>query len=193
MDKSKAYEKNAETFLKLRGHVNNTIGVEEVRKWTQSLPDKSRVLDLGCGNGFPLTKILVDHDLDVYAIDASESLCRDFKKNFPETSIACETAENSELFKLKFDAILSWGLIFLLTEKEQEALIKKVSEALFINGRYLFTAPWQKTRWKDTLTGEDSVSLGRNRYKELLNSAGLIVLDEFQDSGENHYFSCIKK
>jgi len=45
-----------------------------VRDWARTLPRGAAVIDLGCGSGLPITKVLVSEDLNVYAIDASPSL-----------------------------------------------------------------------------------------------------------------------
>jgi hypothetical protein len=52
----------------------------------------------------------------------------------------------------------------------------------------VFTAPQQPCEWSDNLTLQKSVSLGSDAYRQILNAAGLILLDEAQDEGENHYY-----
>jgi len=39
------------------------------------------------------------------------------------------------------------------------------------------------------LTGRESFSLGRARYAELLAASGMSLLAEFEDAGQNHYYS----
>ena len=56
-------------------------------------------------------------------------------------------------------------------------------------GRFLFTSP--ALSWHldlDVLTGRRSTSLGAVAYKALLAEAGLAVIGEDEDEGENHYF-----
>jgi hypothetical protein len=38
------------------------------------------------------------------------------------------------------------------------------------------------------MTGLESISLGGEEYRKLLGAAGISVLDEYEDVGENHYF-----
>ncbi|MBB4080582.1 hypothetical protein GGR28_003217 [Lewinella aquimaris] len=72
-------------------------------------------------------------------------------------------------------------------------MIQKAADHLRTGGKLLFTAPRVKTEWKDVLTGEQSVSLGAERYKTVLSEAGLSLLAEFEDEGGNYYFDAVKE
>jgi len=192
MDQSNGYEGVAATFINGRGRSIEGIGVSSVYKWVKTLPPNSTVLDLGCGTGLPITKVLVDAGLDVNAIDASPTLVKAFQKNFPDTPVVCEAAEDSLFFDRKFDGIIAWGLLFLLPEEVQAKVIQKAAYALEISGKFLFTAPYEQTAWIDVMTGQSSVSLGTKKYKELLSVSGLIITEEFTDEGKNHYYNTVK-
>jgi hypothetical protein len=56
----------------------------------------------------------------------------------------------------------------------------------------LFTAPREACEWKDAMTGLRSESLGAPAYRRLLETAGLVLLDETEDEGENHYYVALK-
>lgn len=192
MDKSNGYERIAKRFIEIRGQVANGIGTSSVRNWAQALPKGSIVLDLGCGTGIPISKVLADEGLTVYGIDASPTLIKAFRQNFPTAPVACESAEDSLFFNRKFNAIIAWGLIFLLSKDAQAKVIEKSADALQSGGKLLFTAPYQKTHWVDVMTGQYSRSLGVEKYKELLTASKLSLIEEFEDEGENHYFNAIK-
>src|SRR5262249_2519358 len=159
-----------------------------VRKWVRTLPSNSSVLDLGCGTGIPGSMILIDHGMKVYAIDASPTMVKTFQQNFPDTPVVCEAAEDSSFFDRKFDAIIAWGLLFLLPENLQEIVIQKAANALTPGGKLLITATYKKDEWRDAMTEQPSISLGAKKYRELLTASGLSVTDEFEDEGENYYF-----
>src|ERR1700761_9027712 len=105
----------AKIYIKTRGRAINGIGSATVRAWAQTFGAGSTVLDLGCGTGIPVTKILLEAGLNVYAIDASQKMVEDFRHNFPDVPIACEAVERSAFFDRSFDGIISVGLIFLLS------------------------------------------------------------------------------
>lgn len=74
----------------------------------------------------------------------------------------------------------------------QRKLIFKVSDALKPGGRFLFTAPRDTSTWMDVLTGHPSQSLGAAGYEAIITAAGLAVVDEYLDDGDNHYFDARK-
>jgi hypothetical protein len=55
-------------------------------------------------------------------------------------------------------------------------------------GKFLFTPPKERATWRDGLTGGESISLGAERYQQLPDAAGLDVVGELYDEGNNHYY-----
>jgi SAM-dependent methyltransferase len=192
IDESNGYESIAEIYIKGRGRAVNGIGSATARAWARTLKKGSVVLDVGCGTGIPVTKILLDEELAAYALDASPSMVEDFRKNFPDVPVACESVERSPFFHRSFDGIIAVGLIFLLSEETQRVLISKMAVALNPGGRLLFTSPLHKVEWKDAMTEQRSISLGAEEYRALISASGLSIVDELNDEGENHYFSAIR-
>lgn len=191
-DKSNGYEGIAITFINGRGKAVNGVGTSSVRKWVKTLTLNSTVLDLGCGTGIPISKILIEEGMIVYGVDASPTMVKVFQQNFPNTPVICEAVEDSLFFNQKFDAIIAWGLLFLLPKEVQGMVIQKAANTLKTGGKLLFTSTAKKIDWKDAMTGEYSISLGAQKYKELLTASGLSLIEEFEDEGENHYFNSVK-
>ena len=195
MDRSNGYEAVSEEFLARRGNSRTrsiAIGVKEVRKWAKTLPRGSSVIDLGCGPGFPITVVLVEEGLQVFGVDAAPSFVAAFQRNLPGTPVVCESVLESRCFDRTFDAVLSIGMMFLLKAEEQHRLIRRFAEILAPGGRLLFTSPAKPAVWNDVMTGMESVSLGAEEYKKLLGTAGISVVEEYEDVGESHYFDAFK-
>jgi SAM-dependent methyltransferase len=195
MDRSTGYEGVAGEFLARRGSSITRsigIGVKEVRRWASTLPRGSSALDLGCGPGLPITTVLVEEGLEVFAVDGSPSFVAAFKQNLPGVPIVCEAVQESGMFGRRFDAVLAWGLVFLLQVEEQHRLIERFAEVLTTGGRLLFTASAKPAVWKDVMTGLESVSLGAEAYRKLLEEVGITVTEEYEDVGENHYYDAFK-
>ena len=192
MDKSNGYEGIAPQFLKGRGIAIDGIGKSTVGKWAQTLQPGSVILDIGCGTGIPVSKVLVDAGMMVYGIDASPTLAETFHENFPRLPIACEAAEESAFFGRQFDGIISVGLMFLLSEEAQIIVINKASAALEPGGKFVFTATYIAHTWNDIMTDQPSISLGAEKYRELTAASGLSIIDEFEDEGGNYYFDSVK-
>jgi len=152
------------------------------------------VIDLGCGPGFPITEILVAEGLNAFGVDAAPSFVEAFRRNLPNTPAVCEAAQDSRFFGRTFDAVLAWGLIFLLSPEDQRRLIRRMADLLLPGGRLLFTscAGTEPLVWKDAMTGLESRSLGAEEYRRQLSEAGLSVTIEYEDEGQNHYFDALK-
>lgn len=188
-DRSNGYEALAAEHIARR----RPIGATTVRVWAQSLPRGGVVLDLGCGDGIPISKVLIDEALDTYGVDASPSMVAAFRRHFPAAPVACEPVEDSPFFGRSFDGIVAWGLMFLLSADTQRRVVAKVAAALRPGGRFLFTAPTEADTWPDALTGRPSVSLGADAYRSCLSSAGLVVVAEHLDEGDNYYYDAAKR
>jgi 2-polyprenyl-3-methyl-5-hydroxy-6-metoxy-1,4-benzoquinol methylase len=190
IDRSNGWEAIAESII---GNApRSTVGVTRVEAWTRALPAGAAVLDLGCGPGGPRSQCLHDAGLKVHAIDASPTLAEAYRHRFPRAKVACEAVEEMSCFDRTFDGVLAWGLMFLLPEETQRSLIGRVARALSQDGRFLFTAPAQACTWADLSTGRPSLSLGAEAYTRVLHGAGLAVLREYDDEGENHYYDAVK-
>lgn len=185
-DSASAYEKHARAFLDARDR--STIGAGVVRRWAQALGTGTKVLEIGCGGGLPVSRVLVDAGLELWAMDSSPTLLAEFSSRFPGVRAECALALESAFFGEEFGAVISIGLVFLLKEDEQAALIQRVSGLIVVGGPFLFTAPLQSGTWRDAITGDECRSLGRERYETLLAEAGFRVVATYEDEGRNNYY-----
>ncbi|MEC9339982.1 MAG: class I SAM-dependent methyltransferase [Pseudomonadota bacterium] len=188
MDSSSGYEERAWEFLDRR----SAVGAEVVRRWAQSLPVGGAVLELGCGGGYPVTRTLVDVGLNVWAIDGSPTLLDKFRQRFPLIPARCEAVQRSGFFERAFDAVIAVGLLFLLSEADQAALIQRTAEVLPPGGRFLFSAAHETGTWTDVLTGHESRSLGIEGYAQALRTSGFDLDETFVDTGQNGYYASRK-
>ena len=192
IDRSNGYEGIAAEFVSTR---STTIEVKRGRDWAKALPRGAAVVDLGCGPGFPITEVLVAEGLRVYGVDAAPSFVQAFRRNLPNTPIACEAVQDSKFFDRTFDGVLAWGLMFLLSPEDQRSLIQRIADILVPGGRLLFTSPAEIGFGDDVMTGQETRSLGADEYRRRLSAVGLSVANEYEDEdgGQNHYFDVFKE
>ncbi len=190
MDAARFYEAQALKYLDARDR--SRVGVEIVEGWARSLPFGSTVVEIACGGGYPITQVLVDAGLAVWAIDTSPTLLRQFRLRFPAIPTRCASAVDSDYFGRTFEAVISIGLVSFLREDEQLAFLHRVSEILEPQGHFLFTAPVETGTWQDVTTGLECWSLGRIAYTRALERAGLRVIRTHIDEGANNYYEAIK-
>ena len=186
MDSAKAYEARAHEFL--RGRDQSLIGTVVVDQWTRTLRKGADVIELGCGGGYPITRVLEAAGLQLWAVDSSPTLVAEFRSRFPTIPVQCARVQESDFFDRMYEGAIAIGLIFLLPESEQTALIERISEILVPGGRFLFMAPIEKGGWIDMNTGLECQSLGRASYETCLKEAGFRVLATFIDKGGNNYY-----
>ncbi|MCI5046283.1 MAG: class I SAM-dependent methyltransferase [Aquisalinus sp.] len=188
-DKSNGYDAIVADYMEAR----SSAGREVVQNWAASLTPGSTIVDVGCGTGLPLTPVLLDQGLNVFAMDAAPSMIAIFRQHFPEIETACEAAEESSFFGRRFDAALSIGLIFLLSPAAQKESLRRICQTLPPGGSLLFSAPWQVCKWDDLLTGQTSQSLGKETYTRLLDDYGMNLIAAYEDEGSTHYFEARKR
>lgn len=189
-DMSNGWEAAADAFIADRDR--SDIGVAAVAAWCTGLAPGAAVLDLGCGPGGQRSKVLHDHGLTVYALDASPSLARAYQQRFPAALVACAAAEAPSYFDRTFAGIVAWGLVFLLPEGTQRTVLRHVARVLEPAGRLLFTAPRRACTWTDITTGRASRSLGIEEYRGELARAGLALVATYEDEGQNHYYDAVR-
>ncbi|HEV2425194.1 MAG TPA: class I SAM-dependent methyltransferase [Terriglobia bacterium] len=188
-DRSNGYEAIAEDFTRAR---TPTIGPRVVRKWAKGLPRGAAILDIGCGFGIPISQALLEDGFAVCGVDASPTLVARFRERFPDVHVECCPVEDSLFFSRTFDAVVAWGLMFLLPRDVQRSLIGKVARTLKPQGQFLFTSPKEVCTWTDGMTGLPSVSIGHDAYRQELTSHGLKLVGNDQDEGENYYYITVK-
>ena len=189
-DKSRGYEAIASHYISGRGsnYRGRGVGAAEVAEWSRTLPDGAFVLDLGCGTGLPISQVLIEGGFHVYGVDASPSMVAAFRASFPEVPVERAAVEDSDFFGRTFDAVVAWGLLFLLEEQTQRQVIDKIARVLKPGGRLLFTSPEEICTWTDGMTGQPSLSLGYDAYRNALEGAGLKVTGTRLSTGDNFYY-----
>ena len=100
-----------------------------------------------------------------------------------------EKVQDSDFFARTFDAVIAVGLLFLLPEPQQYALIARIGNILAPGGHCLLMAPTETGAWKDTNTGIKCLSLGQKRYEKILKESNMRLLDTYEDAGKNNYYA----
>ncbi|MBJ6764562.1 class I SAM-dependent methyltransferase [Myxococcaceae bacterium JPH2] len=172
-------------------HRTGDLGVPEVTALAASLPTGASVLDIGCGTGLPLTRVLLELGCQVTGVDSSRELVARFQANFPHVPVLCAPIQSCVLQERSFDAAVAWGVLFHLSHEEQEQAIAQVARALKSGAAFLFTSG-------DTHGSIDGApmngvpfryhSYSIDGYRDLLRAYGLTLDATHADSGANRYF-----
>jgi len=163
-DVARAYETNALAYMHVRE--KSAVGAKVIGQWAQNLSKNASVIELACGGGYPITRVLNNAGLKLWTVDASPTLVKTFQSRFPHIPIQCAKVQQFDFYNRTFDAAIAIGFVFLLSESDQVKLISNIAHKLNPGGRFVFTAPIELARWKDITTGADSHSLGYANYVE---------------------------
>jgi SAM-dependent methyltransferase len=170
-------------------------GVPELESLITSLPQGASVLDVGCGNGVPLTKRLLAAGLTVIGVDSSPRMLERFRTNCPGILCISAPIQSAEVKGRLFDAAIAWGVLFHLPHDEQRKAIAKVASVLKPGALFLFTAGDEDgDKQGDPMNGVPFHywSFSIEGYRELLTANGLTLLDVHRDEGQNIYYLSLK-
>jgi len=176
------------------GDRRHSIGVSEALAAVASLPRGARVLDAGCGNGFPITDALVKGGYSVVGLDSSRSMLDHFHVHLPTTPVVRANVRACPFASGVFDAAISWGMVFHLTTAEQSAAFASVSRVLKRGAPFLFTAAQISDVGDDdagitgTMNGVTFHYYAVASYHALLAPHGFTLLDVFGDPDVSTYF-----
>jgi SAM-dependent methyltransferase len=183
------YDLIADWYPRDRGH---SVGVPEAMRMAAHLDAGARILDIGCGNGHPITEALLAAGYRVVGLDTSAGMLRHFRRNLPRAAAVRAPVWQAPFRDHSFDAAHAWGVMFHLTVPQQIAAISRVSQLLTPGGYFLFTSGNEDgpEPHEGTMNGVvfRYYSLNVQGYRETLAADGLTLLTFEIDAGDNGYY-----
>ena len=79
---------------------------EQLDDFVKHLPEKSVVLDIGCGGGVPVLKTMIESGFKAKGIDFSKGMLELAKKNVPEAELVLGDVMKTEFETGSFDGII---------------------------------------------------------------------------------------
>src|SRR5581483_8740756 len=160
------------------------------------LPVHSRILDVGCGNGVPVTEALVNAGYRVVGLDSSAGMLARFQANLPSTSVVRGDARLCPFAHGGFDAAISMGMMFHLTRGEQASAFASVSRVLKPGAPFLFSGAEIEEANDAGITGTmNGVTFhyyGVSSYRTLTAENGLVLVDIQDDPRVATYYLTYK-
>ena len=102
-------------------------GVPEATTLASSIPRGSIVLDVGCGNGIPITRALLSGGHRVIGLDSSSAMLANFRHSCPEAFAVRGIVQSCPFADCTFDAAVAWGVMFHLNPEDAIRAIANVS------------------------------------------------------------------
>jgi len=104
--------------------------------FTEMLPEKGKVLDLGCGTGLPYARYLVEKGFDVLGVDLSEEMVKVASQNVPGASFV-QLSMNEITYRDEFDGVVSSFSMLLLPPDLFKETASRICSAL-VEGGYFY-------------------------------------------------------
>jgi SAM-dependent methyltransferase len=131
--------------------------------FTEKLPEKGKVLDLGCGTGLPHARYLVEKGFDVLGVDLSEEMVKVASKNVPEATFV-QLSMNEITYRDEFDGVVSSFSMLLLPPDLFRETTSRIYSAL-VEGGYLYLSLNEPSSISDDPDSEVFVNImGQDMY-----------------------------
>ncbi len=169
-------------------------GVPETAALASSIPPCARVLDIGCGDGIPITRALLRAGRMVIGLDSSSAMLQRLRDNYPDTPAVQGVVQACPFADRIFDAAVAWGVMFHLSREHQIEAIASVSRVLKVGAPFLFTSGDA-----DDFEGKEGVmndvlfryfSFSVENHRRILGDQGFTLIDVHEDKrGNTHYLA----
>jgi SAM-dependent methyltransferase len=167
-------------------------GVPEATALASSIPRGLLVLDVGCGNGIPITRALLSEGHRVVGLDSSSAMLARLKQNCPEALAVRGIVESCPFADRIFDAAVAWGVMFHLNPKDAIRAIANVSRILKRGAPFLFTSGdvdgFDAKEGKMNGVTFRYFSYSIQNYRSILGDHCFTLVDVHADSGNNTYY-----
>jgi cyclopropane fatty-acyl-phospholipid synthase-like methyltransferase len=134
----RGYDLVAERYARLEGEAGAWPRLEWLDRLLDALPDGSRVLDLGCGNGVPATQRIAQRH-HATGVDISSAQVRRARRAVPGAEFLHADLVNLDFSRAPFDAITALYVIEHVPREQHATIFERWYSWLEPGGRLLFT------------------------------------------------------
>jgi SAM-dependent methyltransferase len=167
-------------------------GVPEATALASSIRCGSLVVDIGCGNGVPITRALLSSGHRVIGLDSSSAMLATFRHNCPEAFAVRGIIQSCPFADCMFDAAVAWGVMFHLDPQDALRAIANISRIVKVGAPFLFTSGdvdgFDGKQGKMNGVTFRYFSYSVQNYRRILADHGFTLVDVHADSGKNTYY-----
>lgn len=168
------YDANVPAWSEARG--DGTVEHGWLQAFMATLPGRD-VLDIGCGTGEPIARLLTGAGAQVTGIDAAPAMIAAARESFPDGRwIRADMREMPDLGR--FDGLIAWDSLFHLTPADQRSVLAALPGVARPGAALMFTSGTELGQAIGTFGGQPLYhgSLATAEYRALLDLHGFDVL-----------------
>ncbi|MFK7792590.1 MAG: class I SAM-dependent methyltransferase [Devosiaceae bacterium] len=142
-------------------------------RFLAKLPDRPKVLDLGCGTGKPIAKYLVEQGAKLTGVDYAPSMLEIARKRFPD-HMWIEGDMRALALAGQYDGVISWHGFFHLDQSEQRQSLPRLATYVRPGGALMLTVGPREGEGSGKVGGQPvyHASLDPEEYRKILTEAG---------------------
>ena len=180
----KGYDEIAPKFKEFRNIFDN---LQELEHLATLLPEKAKVLDVGCGIGIPVARFFVDYGFSVTGIDISERMVELAKQNVPKVEFFQYDMNELVFPDNAFHCITAVYSLFHVPREKHFSILKNFHRMLKQEGILFFCVGHLGGDDTDEFLGEEMFwsNYPPERTLSLVKEAEFeILFDEVLDRGD---------
>lgn len=170
-------------------------GIAQVKRALSFAARGGAALDVGCGSGGRLVKLMEDGGFDVTGVDASAEMISLARANHPDGAFIQVDISDWDT-DARFDFILAWDCLFHLPLDRQKPVLSKLCRLLSEDGVLIHTFGDAIGEHTDTWRGQEFhySSIGISQNIDVLRENGMSILHlELDQFPEKHVYAISKK
>lgn len=177
------YDDNAELWIKLRGQ-SKLPERKYLDKINSLIPNGSRILDLGCGDGI-IAEYFAAKGHFIFGVEASKKLCKAFDEKVKNGEAINADIRQFEAFA-GYNLILLWHSLFHLTPENQRQILARIGKAADPKCVLAFTSgdAYDESLGEFAQEPLYHASLSPDEYQEILTTNGIKLIDKSLNDAE---------
>ena len=146
-------------------HSESSYGIEQIRRAIRYCQHQGSALDVGCGSGGRIFRVLEESGFQITGIDASPEMIAIATANHPVVTLQVADIREWQSDE-RYDLIIAWDSIFHLAQNEHDQVLKKLANLLAEGGILVYTlgdaVGEHESDWHDEKFPYSSIGIGEN-------------------------------